>query len=474
MAAFPRPTACAVGLIMLLSACSATGRTTASDPTRSVSPVAPTTSPSSGRPAVDGAVMAPGDPRYRVSLRADPGATVWHGSQEVTFTNTADTPLARIWLRAWGNGIAGCDPLAIELTGVTGGTLGAARRSCTALPIDLPSPLEPGDRAAVGFDLTITVPARNDRFGHHLGIALLGNALPTLAVRDAAGWHLDPYVDLGESFFSLVGRYRVALDVPSGLSTPTTGSLVALSDQGERETRTFVARDVRDFAWAAGRFDVAKATTADGVRVRVWYPPSFMTASRAALTLRDSLRAMTTYAEAFGPYPYPGVEVVVAAFTSFLGMEYPRIVFANPERRVLAHELAHQWWYAIVGNDQFSEPWLDESFATWTSMLPWGPWTRCPAYDWPSEGTRLTNDMGYWAEHRDEYATVYEGGGCMLANLAGRFGLHRFVTLLAGYAGEHWLGVATTEAFQAQVERAASRLLEGFDAEAYWQTWRVG
>lgn len=27
------------------------------------------------------------------------------------------------------------------------------------------------------------------------------------------------------------------------------------------------------------------------------------------------------------------------------------------------HQIAHRWFYAMVGDDQFLEPWLDEGFA---------------------------------------------------------------------------------------------------------------
>ena len=75
--------------------------------------------------------------------------------------------------------------------------------------------------------VTIDLPKRNDRFGYHGGLALVGTALPTLAVHDDLGWHLDPYVDLGESFYSIVGAYEVTLNVPKGLRTPATGVAVA-------------------------------------------------------------------------------------------------------------------------------------------------------------------------------------------------------------------------------------------------------
>ena len=470
MAAFPRPTALAVSFLLLLAACSGPD---AQEPSPSPSAGTPTPATPTAEPSVvvTGATLA--EPSYTVALRGNGGGTRWRGTQEVSFMNTGDAPIRKIWFRAWANGVDGCDPSAIDVSAVVGGDLGRPQLDCTALPVRLPEVLDPGERATVGFDLAIAVPERNDRFGTHQGLALMGNALPTLAVHEEGEWHLDPYVDVGDSFYSVVGRYRVALDVPSALQTAATGSLVSSTNDGNRVVRTYAARDVRDFAWAAGDLDVVRGD-ADGVAVTIWYQPSFMTAPRARMNLRDAVQAMTTYSEAFGAYPYGDVDVVMAAFTSFGGMEYPRLVFSNPERRVLAHELAHQWWYAVVGNDQYAEPWLDESFATWASMLPWQPWSRCPAYRWPSPSARLTNDMGYWGGHRDEYQTVYEGGGCMLADLADRFGLQRFISLLRAHARSHWLGVTTTSDFQRRVERAADRHLDGFDAAGYWETWRVG
>jgi aminopeptidase N len=47
-------------------------------------------------------------------------------------------------------------------------------------------------------------------------------------------------------------------------------------------------------------------------------------------------------------------------------MEYPELVFSIPAADVIAHEVAHQWWYGLVGNNQYREPWLDESFAQYS------------------------------------------------------------------------------------------------------------
>jgi hypothetical protein len=419
-------------------------------------------------------VRNPADPAYRVHLHTGPKGVVWAGHERITFTNADPTPLDTIWIRIWSNGVQGCDPLAIDVTNVTGGTAGALSVDCTAMPVDLDAPLDPGGRTSVEMDVRIELPAINDRFGRYGGVSLAGTALPTLAIHDDDGWHLDPFADLGESFYSIVGEYTVDLTVPRALDTAATGRLKKTTKTGTREIRRYVAHDVRDFEWAAGHLARLHDRDDDGVRVNVWYRKAIVSKPEASHMLHAALKSMNEFSGDFGAYPYPEVDVVLSAFTTFGGMEYPQIVFSNPVRYTVSHELAHQWWYGIVGDDEYAEPWLDESFATWSQYLPFDPWKNCQAYGWPSADARITNDMAYWSTHASQYWVIYSQGGCMLANLSHRFGFHDFLDLLAEHAGNAWLGVARTEDFQQVIEDAAAVQLPSFDVDAFWSDWRVG
>ena len=197
-------------------------------------------------------VRTPVDPRSIVELRSDADGRTWRGTMSIAFTNADAAPLDHVYLRAWSNGVQGCDPLAIDVRNVTGGTADPLAQRCTTLRIGLNQPVAEGERGEIDFDLTIRVPVRNDRFGHVAGLSMLGSALPVLAVHDDAGWNLPPFVDLGESFYSVAGSYRVTLDTPAGLRTPTTGVRVERRVEAGRSISTFAARDVRDFEWAAG------------------------------------------------------------------------------------------------------------------------------------------------------------------------------------------------------------------------------
>ncbi|MEA2521686.1 MAG: hypothetical protein QOI81_1332 [Actinomycetota bacterium] len=377
-----------------------------------------------------------------------------------------------VWLHLWSNGVKGCRAGAIGVSHLRGGTLGRSILHCTAVAVRLPQPLAQGDSAKIAMSVQIKLFHRNDRFGFNDGISLLGTALPTLGVRDDHGWNLNPFVDFGESFYSVVSDYRVTLNTPNSLLTPATGVLASASTHGSRISRTYVASDVRDFEWAAAKFHHLVGS-AGGTRVNVWYLPSLITLDAAKYARAAAIRSMRTFSRDFGAYPYPEVDVVLPGFHGFTGMEYPTIVFSNPEELTIAHELAHQWFYGLVGNDQFSEPWLDESFATWASNLPGGGTQSCNFYPWPNAEVRLNSSMAYFRRVPEAYGVAYDAGSCMLSQLSDRFGANAFFDVMRGYVADHSLGVVRTSDFKHAVAAAARTQLPGFDLQAFWHTWRL-
>ncbi|MER5939477.1 M1 family metallopeptidase [Streptomyces sp. NPDC001928] len=416
----------------------------------------------------------PDRPRYDVTLRANADGSRWTGRQRVSFRNSSARPLSEVYVRLWGNGVDKCGttgtPPAVEVSKVRGGTAARPSVNCTALRIALPKPLARGERATISFDVSITVPGRNDRFGREGAFRFLGNALPVLAVHDAKGWHLDPYVSTGESFYTLASDFRVALDHPSNLKIPATGRTRTLPGEPGRSVTVSVAQRVRDFAWAAGPFRTAVATTPGGVRVKSYWAPR-TSATGVRLTRADGAAAVDRFGKEFGRYPYGEIDLVMTSEFGG-GMEYPGLVLlgTTDEGSAVVHEVAHQWWYGIVGNDEYGAPWLDESFAQYANARFYGWDTRgCwSEVDWPSERTALTNSMAYWAAHRGEYHLIYTAGSCALADLERTLGAGTMARLLKRYAHDHWYGVSTTADFKKAAQSVTTK-----DLGPFWKRHRI-
>ncbi|MES4891088.1 M1 family aminopeptidase [Streptomyces sp. NPDC096012] len=412
----------------------------------------------------------PAAPSYTVSLASDTSGTAWTGHESVTFTNASAAPLGEVYLRLWDNYHGSCDAMPIKVGNVTGGTAGALSVACTALRIDLPSPLAQGRSATVGFDLGITVPSGADRFGHDGAFSFIGNALPVLAVRDGAGWHLDPYTNNGESFYSLAADFKVTLDHPSGLLVPATGTSTDTPGSSGRTVTTATAAKVRDFAWAAGPFTKISGTSAAGVPVNV-YSVSGISSSSAQSMLSTARSAVDAHAARFGAYPYGELDAVIDNNYWFGGMEYPGFVLDLVSTTALTHEIGHQWWYGIVGDDEYNSPWLDEAFTDYATDLAQGKtgsgcWS---SVSWASGAEKITNSMAYWDAHSSRYSTVVYGyGKCALHDLRRLIGDTAMSKLLKDYATAHWYGVSTTAEFKAAAQAATST-----DLTSFWTQHRI-
>jgi aminopeptidase N len=142
--------------------------------------------------------------------------------------------------------------------------------------------------------------------------------------------------------------------------------------------RHYQLSGARSFAFLASPDYQLIQQEATGLTVRSYYLPDYAGAAQAAADVAS--RALTLYSDLYGPYPSLGL---VVAQNAYLGsMEYSGLVSLSDQAYVnyqespraqlvtlTAHEVAHQWWYGAVGNDQVHEPWLDEAFAKYSEAL---------------------------------------------------------------------------------------------------------
>jgi aminopeptidase N len=144
-----------------------------------------------------------------------------------------------------------------------------------------------------------------------------------------------------------------------------------------------------------------------------------------ALAARNA-QALDALAARFGEYPYPRLTIGVTTGLSG-GIEFPTHIFLGSGVATvhLVHEVAHQWFYGLAGNDQYRDPWLDESFATYGESRVDGALAYQRSRAIPAAGRgHLGESMAYWGRVAGSgyYLSVYVGGVQALGALADRLG----------------------------------------------------
>jgi Peptidase family M1 domain len=391
--------------------------------------------------------------RYRLALAYDARRFRLAGVERIAFVNTGPDPLASVWVRTWGNAFGSCARRLVKVRVQSGGQLAQQSDDCTALEIRLPRPLATGGRGRIELAVAITAPRAADRFGRFAGTAYFGNALPILAVADVRGWALPPYDFRGESFYSLAAAWDARLALPRGTRAATTGRTRRVAS-GALAAH---APEARDFMIVAGPLRESRRR-AGGVVLRRWSVRESRAAARRAL--RRGAFALRRYQSWFGPYGRRELDLVEGPRTvargTGIGMEYPELVLTPATPWVLDHEIAHQWFYAIVGNDQEQAPWLDESVASYAaSRLEGFGAARCPE---PSDARPpVTAAMSTFARAapRAYGEVIYSAGPCALHRLERVLGPRRMLRALRGVVRTHRDGVLTTAELVAALRDAA-------------------
>jgi len=367
---------------------------------------------------------------YSLDLRyVRHGSGVLHGSERIRFVNRGPAAIDRVWLRLWANGPDYCQPRGIRIEVEAPARAGAERAQCSAREVLLHAPLAPGASGSISLRFQVTVRREQDRFGRAGKISLLGNVIPLLAVEDDRGLHLERYSSNGETFYSLAARWDATLRLPAPLRAATTGRVRSERVKGGVRTLHVATARARDFALAVGPFKV-RTTSIRGVRIRAFSRKVHRSTHQSLRAARAMVDELTRRGAPFG-----GKEldvVLLGGVGDFGGMEYPELVFTMPLRNVVAHEVAHQWWYGLVGDDQYREPWLDEGFATYFEERqfpqldlcdPRRPWGIVPP---PFRRFALDSSMGVWDSNPEAYpAVVYLGGACALERLESDIGRTR-------------------------------------------------
>ncbi len=240
------------------------------------------------------------------------------------------------------------------------------------LEIELVEKLYPDENIIVEIEYVLTLPNIKHRFGFGENTINFGNFYPVLCVyEDSVGFVKNEYHAFGDPFYSKMANYEVIINYPSKYTLANTGIKLNESEKNEISSCQIQALNVRDFAFVLSEKFQVKSETVGDCEIIYFYTND----ENADESLQTAVESFSFFENKFGDYPYKTLSVVQNDFV-YGGMEYPNLVFISNDLNlqeeinyVIVHEIAHQWWYGMVGNNQFKEAWIDESLAEFSSAL---------------------------------------------------------------------------------------------------------
>lgn len=323
-----------------------------------------------------------GYPSYQLDLRFDPVQHTISGKETVTLTNSSGDPWNQLCFRDYPSDRWFAENAKGRTTDITNisfsypagstsdGTLLRDKKESTIIYFPLEKALQPQESITVSFELCVYIPVVNDRFGHSALSDNLGYFFPILSIYREGSWVNHPPAMYGECAYSECAEFDVNVTAPEDYTIITTGELLSK----ENNISTFHAEKVRDFTMVIGNQYEVVSEEYYGVTINSYYKKGNDKGGKCAMDA--AVASIKAYTQAIGAYPYASFDCVATSIGG--GMEYPQLIMLNDKlysadmeelSKITAHETAHQWFYGIIGNDQYDEAWIDEGFATFMELV---------------------------------------------------------------------------------------------------------
>lgn len=387
--------------------------------------------------------------------------------ETVLYTNNSPVPISQMQFMVDANLFPSCFSLESLVIGDGVSVTNYAVNSNT-LTIPLPAPLAPGEQVRLLIKFTLILPFSQDYtsrpvpFGYTARQTNLVDWYPTLPPFDEVnGWQINPPGYYGETNVYDLANYSVNIHIIN----PPADLIIAASSLPEINEGNYHYRyeNARNFVWSASPLYVVSQQQVGNTVVLNYSFPFNPTANQQAL--RDTAQALELGNRLFTPYPRQSLSVVEADFLD--GMEYDGLFFLSrgfynndvvPPRAyitiIAAHETAHQWFYASIGNDQAHEPWLDESLATYFERLYYEEYYPGDLAWWWATRIHYFNPTGFinrslydYPDYSSYRNAVYLNGALFFEELRTAMGDDAFLAFLKDYTMKYQDKVSTSKEF---------------------------
>ncbi len=421
---------------------------------------------------------------YRMGLYLDVGNQLVLGQSVVETENNTDRALSELYFTVYPNAFQtrekspmpssayrhGFNPgwLKLDTMEVNGQQVPCQQDELSLMAL-LPEDILPGQAVKIEMTWETRIPQAAYRLGTCDGVMMLSHIYPVLNVWKSGEWLLSQNISFGDPFCFQCADYLVKLNVPSEYQIISTGVVLGReADPGGRDTLLIQAERARDFVLvAAPTYQTLQQKEMDTI-LRCHVLPGYEEAGKEVLV--RAARMFKYYSCTFGSYPYREFDIVQVPMEGFQGMEYSGVIFlcreafgpAYGEARqdfLLAHEIAHQWWFGLVGNDQLREPWLDEGLANWSawSYLRERDGKNAAARISPDYQTDLGRSLSEMSGREEYFNLAYRNGERFWRELEHELGNKKVIEVLRSYLAEYRYQLASAADLHAVIEKEAGQ-----------------
>lgn len=376
------------------------------------------------------------------------------------------------------------------------------------LKITLKDSLKSNENIIVNIDFTLKLPQGTGRLGYLNNIYSVTNWYPILSIYDAKThkWDENEFHPNGESNYSDISNYAISLTLPDDMKVASTGILKFTNksyDGLNIKTFNIGAQKVRDFVFIMSPDFKVITKEVNNIQVNSFYIeniPQFYeevsynvsgeedpsniygeaTSPKAtAEKLLDvACDALDFFSKNFGEYPYEEFDMVETYFEGG-AMEYPQLIqmpkyypsFGNEPNwleEAIVHEVGHQWWYSIVGNNEFAESFLDESLTQYSTAYyfekQYGKYSdkgilmtiRANIY---SQGklTPVNSSVDEFKDIQEYFRVIYHTGSIVFEDLRQEVGDEKFLEILQSYFNKYKMKNASIEGLLSIIEEKAGK-----------------
>jgi hypothetical protein len=356
---------------------------------------------------------------YKISVRLDPDTRQLHGSQILTWRNDSDDYIDdlqfHLYLNAFKNELstfmkessgrhrgmsmekeAGWGWIEVESMVLNDQELKSKFEFInpddgnpddqTVLRVPLDEPIIPKEVIKLHINFVARLPEVFARTGYKGDFYMVGQWFPKIGVYEEAGeryaekgqWNCHQF-HLNSEFFADYGVYEVTITVPENYIVGATGILIDESSEKEGEkSLTYYCEDVHDFSWTADPNYIVIEDQWRHVHIKFLAHPGRDT--QVERHIGAAKLALEYFDEWYGEYPYPTLTIVDPVYGGLGagGMEYPTLITAGAfwmlpkgirlTEMVTIHEFGHNYWYGMLGSNEFEEAWLDEGINTYSEL----------------------------------------------------------------------------------------------------------